>query len=53
LFFSDPPWETTVLLKCDSKEEKGDFKVWRKTYPQEVVSDEETIKFNRLKILNN
>jgi len=36
-YCGDPPWETTVLLKCDSKEEKGDFKVWRNTYPQEVV----------------
>ena len=33
-------WETTVLLKCDRKEEKGHFKVWTDASPQDVVSDE-------------
>ena len=32
-------WETIVFLKCDSKEEKGDFQVWNDTRPQNVVSD--------------
>lgn len=32
-------WETIVLLKCDSKEEKGDFLVWTDTRPENVVSD--------------
>ena len=32
-------WETFVLLKCDLKEERGDFQVWKDKYPQEIVSD--------------
>jgi len=29
-----------VLLKCDLKEEKGEFKVWKDKDSHKVVSDE-------------
>lgn len=33
-------WESTVLLNCDLKEEKGVFRVWTDKQTQEVVSDD-------------
>ena len=46
--FISTSWETTVLFKCDLKEEEGYLKVWKDKYSDEVVS--ETINFNRLRI---
>lgn len=33
-------WESTVLLNCDLKEERGVFRVWTDKQTQEVVSDD-------------